>query len=112
MRHFFTRRTREGPSVLTVAIHPKNGTPGNFPPLRPTPYNPLDTKELARSVEGALLETQPQRLDKVSAVRTHFDTQPRIAAEAKLPPAVPDVNPTLFDLPGQYDDDMDDEPAN
>ena len=60
------RRADEEPNVLVVAIHPKDCTPGSGLPLRPVPYNPLETKELARSVEGALLEKQPQRLDKVS----------------------------------------------
>jgi len=56
---------RPAPSVLSMAIYPQGGDSGGHSPLRPTPYNPLEKKELARSVEAALLDTQSQRLDGV-----------------------------------------------
>jgi len=44
---------------------PQRSRSGGRLPLRPRPYNPLEMGELARSVEGALLDTEPQRLDYV-----------------------------------------------
>jgi hypothetical protein len=48
-----------------MAIHPQGGDSGEHSPLRPVPYNPLEKRELARTVEAALLDTQSQPLGEV-----------------------------------------------
>lgn len=53
------------PKVLNVRPRQQSHESGSRPLPAPTPYNPLEKAELARSVEAALLNTRSQRLSEV-----------------------------------------------